>query len=112
MFLATSRAPRTPDIQEPDLASHLLGRESLRRLAQLRQLKVGRWFVNERRGYFVRVVATAQTGGEKNDDDNKEYEWYCELRHDSLTETVASAGARRSFVVASSASRFLRAASA
>src|ERR1041385_8017660 len=46
MFVTTTDAPRCPDVEYPDLAAHIVGGESLRRLFQLRQAKCRRGFVD------------------------------------------------------------------
>src|SRR6266508_274627 len=55
VFLAAGDAPGSPDIEHPDAAEHVLFRESLRRLVQLRQFEVRRGLADERRGNLARV---------------------------------------------------------
>src|SRR2546422_4307677 len=55
MLLAAGDAPGGPDIEHPDAADHVLFREGLRRLVELRQFEMGRGLADQRRGNLARI---------------------------------------------------------
>src|SRR5713226_4189185 len=76
MFLATADAPGGPDIEHPDAADHVLFREGLRRLVQLRQFEMRRGLADERRRNLARIEREPdpEQRNERREDGEGQYE--------------------------------------
>src|SRR5581483_11998760 len=80
VLLAAAHAPRSPHVQEPDLAEHVALGEGLARLAELRQLEMRRRLADERRRHLARVER--ETDAEQRDQDREDAERKNEAVHE------------------------------
>jgi hypothetical protein len=88
MLVAAGLAPGRPDVEQPDLAAHVGGREALARFLQQWERERGRGLADQRRGHFARI--TLEADSEKADQQQENGQWPEELLHAVRTSVASS----------------------
>ncbi len=72
MLDAARHAPRRPDVEQPDLALEIAGRERLAGIVQLRQRKRRRRLADQRRGHLARIAPQSDPQERKQHDEDRQ----------------------------------------